>query len=72
MINCLNKKIILWIVNFILIFLVILIGLSIICAAIYFPLIWIGAANIAKGCTITTGVLYMAIVIIKIIAEAMN
>jgi len=72
MINHFNKKIILWIINFILIFLTILISLSIICAAVYFSLIWIGAADIAKGWTIATGILYIIIIIIKIIAEAMS
>jgi hypothetical protein len=65
-----NKKIILWIINFILIFLTILISLSIVCAAVYFPLIWIGAANIAKGWTIAIGIFYMVITIIRIIVEA--
>jgi len=69
--NCLSKKIILWIANFILVFLIIIISLSIVCAAIYFPLVWIGF-NSAKGATIAIGVLYMAIVIIKIIAEALS
>ena len=69
--NCLSKKIILWIANFILVFLIIIISLSIVCAAIYFPLTWIGF-NSAKGCTIAVGILYMTIVIIKIIAEAMD
>lgn len=72
MINHFNKKIILWIINFILIFLTILISLSIICAAIYFPLIWIGAVNIAKGWTIATGISYIIIIIIRIIVEAIN
>ena len=72
MINHFNKKIILWIINFILIFLTILISLSIICAAVYFPLIWIGAADITKGWTIVTGIVYIIIIIMKIIAEAMN
>lgn len=72
MINHFNKKIILWIINFILIFLTILISLSIICSAIYFPLIWIGAADIAKGWTIATGISYIIIIIIRIIVEAIN
>jgi hypothetical protein len=71
MINPFNKKIILWIINFILIFLIILIGLGIVCAAMYFPLIWLGVAS-AKGWTIAIGILYITILIIKIIAEAIN
>lgn len=69
--NSMSKKIILWIANFILVFLIIIISLSIVCAAVYFPLVWIGF-NSAKGVTITVGVLYMGIVIIRIIAEAMS
>jgi hypothetical protein len=72
MINRFNKKIILWIINFILIFLTILISLSIVCAAVYFPLVWIGAADIAKGWTIAIGISYIVIIIIKIIAEAID
>ena len=72
MISHFNKKVILWIINFVLIFLVVLIGLSIVCAAMYFSLIWIGAVDIAKGWTIAIGILYMIIIIIKIIAEAIN
>jgi hypothetical protein len=72
MINRFNKKIILWIINFILIFLIILIGLSVVCAATYFPLVWIGAADIAKGWAIGIGILYITIIIIKIIAEAIS
>ena len=71
MINHFNKKIILWIINFILIFLIILISLGIVCVAVYFPLIWIGAAS-AKGCTIAIGIFYMVIIIIKIMAEAIS
>lgn len=71
MINHFNKKIILWIINFILIFLTILISLSIVCAAVYFPLAWIGF-NSAKGVTIAIGILYIVIIIIKLIAEAMS
>lgn len=72
MINHFNKKIILWIINFILIFLTILISLSIVCAAVYFPLVWIGAADIAKGWAIAIGISYIVIIIIRIMAEAMN
>ena len=72
MINHFNKKIILWIINFILFFLTILISLSIVCAAVYFPLIWIGAVDVAKGWAIAIGILYIIILIIKIIAEAMS
>lgn len=71
MINDFNKKIILWIINFILIFLTTLISLSIVCAAVYFPLIWIGF-NSAKGVTIAIGILYIIIIIIRLIAEAME
>lgn len=71
MINDFNKKIILWIINFILIFLTTLISLSIVCAAVYFPLIWIGFNN-AKGVTIAIGILYIIIIIIRLIAEAME
>lgn len=72
MINHFNKKIILWIINFILIFLAILISLSIVCAAVYFPLIWIGATDVAKGWAIAIGILYIIILIIRIIVEAMS
>lgn len=69
--NFLNKKIILWIINFVLTFLIIIISLSIVCAAVYFPLIWIGF-NSAKGVTIAIGILYIAIIIIRLIAEAIE
>lgn len=69
--NCLNKKIILWIANFVLMFLIIIISLGIICAAVYFPLVWIGFNN-AKGVTIAMGILYVIIIIIKMIAEAIG
>ena len=64
-----NKEIVLWIINFVLMFLIIIISLSVVCAAVYFPLVWIGF-NSAKGVTITIGIIYMAIIIIRLIAEA--
>lgn len=69
--NGLNKEIILWIINLVLMFLIIIISLSVVCAAVYFPLIWIGFNN-TKGVTILIGILYMVIIIIKLIAEAME
>jgi len=69
--NGLNKEIILWIINLVLMFLIIIISLGVVCAAVYFPLVWIGF-NSAKGVTILIGILYMVIIIIKLIAEAME
>lgn len=69
--NGLNKEIILWIINFVLMLLVIIISLSIVCAAVYFPSIWIGFDS-AKGVAILIDILYMVIIIIRLIAEAME
>ena len=71
MINNQNKKIILWILNFVLMFLIVIISTGIICAAVYFPFIWMGY-NGAKAVTILVGIIYITIIIIKIIMEAMN
>jgi len=71
MINKKIKNIIIWLVNFILLFISIIIGMAIICSAVYFPLKWLNW-NGTCSITICIGVLYIIIMIIKLIAEAME
>ena len=69
MINEKIKDIIIWIVNFILLFISIIIGMAIVCSAVYFPLKWLNWSG-TYAVTICTGVLYIIIIIIKLVEEA--
>jgi len=71
MINKKIKNIIIWLVNFILLFISIIIGMAIICSAVYFPLKWLNWSG-TYSITICIGVLYIIIMIIKLIAEAIE
>jgi putative flippase GtrA len=71
MINEKIKDIIIWIANFILLFISIIVGMAITCSAVYFPLKWLNWSG-EYPATICIGVLYTMIIIIKLIAEAME